>query len=223
MVKKIVTEILEEDFRKLDITVYKHEWVEVDGHKSLHYVPHKLNDLLDEDIKHILNSGYESDLSDLSLPVTIAIHEDNYGDSDPKEGLHGYFDKFMNQYSGITTYYIGWGIAHLYSTRDYYEAHEDYWRVSKKETKVIYRVKLDEHWLKEFVLKHKTEVVDWPYDKLPEGIKPDYIDAKLEIHYDLINDEFVEVARSGVFKYGKMLSIIPVDKEGNYIKPDWDR
>ena len=218
MVKKIITEISEEDFRKLDITVYKHEMV--DG--RLHYVPYKINDILDEEIDYVLKSGYESDLIALNLPVTVAIHEDNFGDVDPKEfaGLHGYFDKFMNMYSGITTYYIGWGIRHLYSTRDYYEDHDDYWRVRKDETKVIYRVKLSTHWLDQFVLKHKSVITEWVYNHIPEGIDKDKIkDIHLCVNYDL--DEYgswLEKSRYCIIEFDHSEHHIPVDANGHELK-----
>jgi len=212
MVKKLITEISEEDFRKLDLSVARNERVEhPNGGNCFGMVERKVNDILDEVIGKLIESGSEEDLRFLSIPVTIAIHEDD-----------GYYlDKFMNRFTGAQTYQLGVGIAHLYSTRDYYEAHEDYWRVRKDETKVIYRIKLSSAYIDKFVLKHKTEVKDWPYDELPEGVSPDYDDAKLEIHYDLVNDEFVEVGRTGVFTCGVIKSIMPVDKEGHRIKPDW--
>lgn len=138
MVKKLITEISEEDFRKLDLTVYCNERVYSPDGKSFRFemVEKKINDILDSEIQLCLESGFESDLEDLELPVTIAIHEpDGY-----------YLDKFMNRFTGAQTFQFGWGISHLYSTRDYYEAREDYWRVRKDETKVIYRVKLSPEW-----------------------------------------------------------------------------
>lgn len=208
MVKKLITEISEEDFRKLDLSVARNE--RVDNHFEM--VSRKVNDILDDVIGKMIESGYEEDLKDLSIPVTIAIHEDD-----------GYYlDKFMNKFTGAQTYQLGVGIDHLYSTRDYYECHDDYWRVRKDETKVIYRIKLSAAHIDKFVLKHKTEVKDWPYDELPDGVSPDYDDAKLEIHYDLIGNEFVEVGRTAIFKYGKMKSIMPVDKDGHYVKPAWE-
>ena len=150
--KLLITEISEEDFRKLDITVYRQEKVYKDNSWHLEFVPKKINDILDENIEYWIESGYEEDLEDLKQPVTVAIHVAN--GPDPHDY---YFDKFMNMYSYPGTYEIGMGIRHIYLTRDYAEDHDDYWKVKKDETKVIYRVHLDEKWLKKFVLKHKIE------------------------------------------------------------------
>ena len=233
MVKKLITEISEEDFRKLNLKVYKTEREECEsgGHRFA-LVEKSLNDILDEQIEYTIKSGYPSDLYDLRTPVTIAIHEEP-SEEDYQEyveqykGLSAdearetcrhacgtYLDKFMNRFTGAQTYQIGWGIRHLYSTRDYYEAHEDYWRVRKDETKVIYRVRLSDKWEKEFVLKHKTDTVIWPYDYLPEGVSPDYLSASLAINYDLIDGEWVECSRCGIFKYLYSEHHVPVDKDG---------
>lgn len=206
MIKKLITEISEEDFRKLDIKVHCNERVQ----HTFKMVEKSINEILDEQIAITLKGGYASDLVDLKTPVTIAIHEpDGY-----------YLDKFMNRFTGAQDFQIGWGIAHLYSTRDYYEAREDYWRVSKKETKVIYRIKLADHWKDEFVLKHRKECKPWPYDYLPEGVShEDFENATLEIHYDLDdNGEWIERNRTGVFNGKCSSAIIPVDKDGHKIK-----
>lgn len=215
MIKKIITEINEEDFRKLDLSVARNERIDNPDGKSFSYkmAECKVNDILDDVIGKLIESGYEEDLRYLSVPVTIAIHEDG-----------GYYlDKYMNRFTGAQTYQLGIGIDHLYSTRDYYECREDYWRVRKDETKVIYRIKLSPAHIDKFVLKHKKEVKDWPYDELPDSVSPDYEDAKLEIHYDLIGDEFVEVGRTAVFKFPGLSDVIPVDKEGHRIKPEWEK
>jgi len=215
MVKKLITEISEEDFRKLDLKVKRNERVVVSenipGHPVCKFemVEKSLNEIIDKQIRATIENGCESDLRDLQIPLTIAIHEpDGY-----------YLDKFMNRYTGAQTYQIGFGIKHLYSTRDYYECREDYWRVSKKETKVIYRIKLADHWAEEFVLKHRTETIDWPYNELPEGVSPDYIAALLCINYDVQEDgSWKEIGRYGRFIYEHMESHIPVDKDGNALK-----
>ena len=193
MIKRIITEISEEDFRKLNLKVRRNERVVVSENvHKFEMVEKSLNEILDNEIKYCLESGYESDLKNLKIPVTIAIHEEPT-EEDYKEFINTYkglltpdearnlcrhewtyLDKFMNCFTGAQTFQIGWGISHLYSTRDYYESHEDYWRVSKKETKVIYRVKLSDKWLDKFVLKHKTIYNAWPYDKLPEGVNPKF-------------------------------------------------
>lgn len=219
MIKKLITEISESDFRKLDIKVHRNERVVVSenipGHPVCKFemVERSLNEILDEQIALTLKSGYASDLMDLKTPVTIAVHEpDGY-----------YLDKFMNRFTGAQDFQIGWGIRHLYSTRDYYEAHEDYWRVSKKETKVIYRITLDSHWTDEFILKHKTDIKPWPYDFLPEGVSPDYSSADLHIEYELDGEIWVERGRSAYFYYEHSQAIIPVDKDGREIEPAWKK
>lgn len=185
----LITEISENDFRKLDLIVYKKEW-RIAGHagpngsgyteqtRLLCWIPHKINDLLDEEINYVLDGGYEYGQEELQIPVTIAIHVNNYNQEDREHPMGGgYWDKYMNMYSGETTYYIAWGIKHLYSTRDYYEDHEDYWRVKKKETEVIYRVHLNK---REFELKHKTETL--------QEVSPN---IKIVGNYDKINGEWV--------------------------------
>lgn len=215
MVKKIITEISEEDFRKLDLKVMRNEREEVDERTHRFVMKEvSLNEIIDRQIRATIENGYESDLRDLQIPLTIAIHEpDGY-----------YLDKYMNRFTGSQTYQIGWGIAHLYSTRDYYEAHEDYWRVRKDETKVIYRIKLADHWAEEFVLKHRTETIDWPYNELPDTISPDYIAALLCINYDLQeNGSWKEIGRYGRFIYEHCEHHIPVDAEGKKVPLKWEK
>lgn len=196
----LITEISENDFRKLDIQVYKYERVvlseNIPGHPVVQFqmVQKSLNDILDEQIEYILEEGYENGLQELSIPVTIAIHnpvspeeimemEGDYPNLSKEKILdmcihmNSYLDKYMNRYTGAQTFQIGWGIKHLYSTRDYYEDHEDYWRVKKKETEVIYRVHLNK---REFELKHKTETL--------QEVSPN---IKIVGNYDKINGEWV--------------------------------
>lgn len=172
MVKHLIKEISEKEFRALNLKVYRHERILEDEKGSrFGMAMHYINDILDEEIKYALDSGYEQDLEYLTTPLYIAIHEEN------NEEYSGYLDKFMNRYTGLQTFQIGWGIKHLYSTRDYYEDHEDYWRVNKKETAVIYKITLDSKWLKKFILKHKTittkinddEYIETYYNLLPNG------------------------------------------------------
>ena len=191
MVKKLIKDISEEEFRALNLSVYRHEKV----NNTLKMVEHKINDILDAEIQLCLQYGYENDLVALQLPVTIAIHEEN------NDEFSGYLDKFMNCYTGLQTFQIGWGIKHLYSSRDYYEAHEDYWRVRKKDTQVIYRVKLSQKWLNEFVLKHKT---------ISEAISEN---ISIEYHYDRDEEtgDWVLSHTSRVTKRGSMTIIEPVE------------
>lgn len=241
MVKKIITEISEEDFRKLDLRVYAFEKVKTENGWKPHMAEIPINAILDGELEYILSSGYESDYESLLTPVTIAIHEppSEKDYEEVRSAFKGmtdeecheycvracsYLDKFMNNFTGPRTFQIGFGIRHLYSTRDYYEAHEDYWRVSKRETKVIYRIKLSESWINKFVLKHKREVQLWPYNELPDGVDPDYIHATLDIWYDRDADgHWVERNREGRFEYGFRTEIIQVDKEGKRKEPEWKR
>lgn len=214
MIKKIITEISEEDFRKLDLKVKRHEKVieELNGRKvtRLVYVEKSLNDILDENLEYLIESGYQDDYNSLLTPVTIAIHEPADNDY---EG--SYLDKFMNQFTGMQTFQLGLGIRHLYSTRDYYECREDYWRVRKDETKVIYRIKLSDKWLERFVLKHKTVVSEWTDDILPDGISPDYNEAEIHTAYDLVDGEWVKKHTTAVFKYDHCEHHIPYEKNNN--------
>ena len=153
-----ITEISEEDFRKLNLKGYEYVWQEEDENKPIKarrgvWKEVDLNTVLDETIEFWMESGYERDFEDLKFPVTIAIHTNN-GPSP----TNYYFDMYMNKLSGPKTYEIAMGLRHIYSTRDYFESKDDYWRVLKRETKAIYRVYLDVKYLKEFKYKHKTEI-----------------------------------------------------------------
>ncbi len=199
MIKHLIKDISEKDFRALNIKVFRHENVivseNIPGHPlyQLQMVEKSLNDILDNEIDLALKSGWPSDKKALEMPVYIAIHEENNAD------FSGYMDKFMNCYTGLQTFQIGWGIKHLYSTRDYYEAHEDYWKVRKKETAVIYRVQLEP---REFVLKHKKEIT--------KRISPyEYI----EVTYDLNeNGEWVPTRETRIIREGRFTQILPVAK-----------
>lgn len=149
-----ITEISEEDFRKLDLVAYEQVWVSnPDGSKSIIWKKVSLNEILDRNIEYWLERGYETDKYDLTLPVTVAIHVEN-----GPEPSDYYFDKYMNHYSMPATYEFAMGIPHIYTTRDYYMMKGDYWRVKKNETKALYRIHLDEKHLDRFVLKHKSEI-----------------------------------------------------------------
>lgn len=199
MIKHLIKDISEKDFRALNIKVFRHENVivseNIPGHPlyQLQMVEKSLNDILDNEIDLALKSGWPSDKKALEMPVYIAIHEENNAE------FSGYMDKFMNRFTGLQTFQIGWGIKHLYSTRDYYEAHEDYWKVRKKETAVIYRVQLEP---REFVLKHKKEIT--------KRISPyEYI----EVTYDLNEDgEWVPTRETRIIREGRFTQILPVSK-----------
>ncbi len=206
--KPFITEISQEDFEKLGLKGYQqvktfdeetgtghYEWVEID-----------LNKQLEEEIQALFCSGTEQSLEFLKCPITVAIHVAN----GPKPDDF-YLDKYMDMYSGPTTFEFGVGIKHLYSTRDYFEDKEDYWRVPKRETKAIYRIHIREIWVKHFKLRHKTEIIPYAADK----------DTTIEIHvhYDLDeeNDKWVETYRSKVTKNGNCKSSVLVDENGNEI------
>ena len=160
MVKKIITDISEEDFRKLDLVGYRLTKVKDPLTNSTSYVQKRvsLNEELDNNIRYLLDEGTEEGKDALTLPITIAIHNDNDKD-EHDETMFGYFDKFMNRFSPPKTFEIGIGIKHLYSTRDYYEDREDYWRVNKRATKRIYRITLDPKWWKAFVVKVRKRLI----------------------------------------------------------------
>lgn len=155
-----ITEISEEDFRKLNLVAYKRKLATFtdennEMYQKMAWVPVNLNQLLEENINFLLHQGYLADLEDLKTPITVAIHKEN-----SEEPADFYYEKYMNMYSGASTFYLAFGIKHLYSTRDYFECHEDYWKVKKNETKAIYRIHLDEKWVNQFKLKHKKEIIE---------------------------------------------------------------
>lgn len=204
-----ITEISEEDFRKLDLVAYRRV-----SHDFMNWTETRLNDVLDKNIAYCLEQAYESDFESLKCPVTVAIHKANSADADDY-----YLDKFMNRFTGAQTYQIGFGIKHLYSTRDYYEDKEDYWRVLKRETKAIYRVHLDKKWLKMFKLKHRTEKMPW---NLAFGGSEESNNWELWVSFDYDEElkGWVETSKYKVIhdlKYGSHLHI-PVDANGEEIK-----
>lgn len=215
--KPFITEISEEDFEKLGLKGYRQVKVEDKNTDSVHYEWREidLNEQLEQEIICLMISGTEESLEFLKCPVTLAIHNGNR----PKPNDF-YLDKYMDMFTGPVTYEFGVGIKHLYSTRDYFECKEDYWRVLKRETKAIYRIHLRDMWLKRFKLRHKTIKTDWPYIDLDtkKGEK-----LELHIHYDLDKetDEWVESYRTKVIKSGGCTEIIPVDENGNEIRPKW--
>jgi len=195
----LITEISESDFRKLGLKLRK------GGAFGREVTYEDANDLIDAEIEACLNSGYPSDIDRLKTPLTIAVAKDG----------EIWWDKFMNSFSPASGYYFAVGIKHLYSTRDYYEDHEDYWRVKKDETEVIYRIHLDPKWAESFVLKHKTERQPWPYGDNKKG------DTFLDIHYglDTKTGEWKERFREKVKFNEKSTFYTPVDENGNEKRP----
>lgn len=53
---------------------------------------------------------------------------------------YSYLDKYLTK-EGSQTYLLATGITKLYSTRDYYECRDEYFRIPKKETSAIYLIK----------------------------------------------------------------------------------
>lgn len=204
-----ITEISEEDFRKLKLKGYRTRKEFVDGPhpgaKSKEgswvylYEEVDLNEELDENIAYWMDKGYQSDFEDLKYPVTVAIHTEN--GPEPKDF---YFDKFMNRYSGPKTYEMAMGLRHIYSTRDYFESKEDYWRVLKRETKAIYRVHLDIKYLENFKLKHKTETFYIFNDQ-----KADFV-HRIEKNYDL--DE-----KTGEWNVSSLVEVRICDDSSSYV------
>lgn len=209
---QFVTEISEEDFRKLDLKGYR-QVRKYEENKNVYYFDWEmvnLNDILDQNIQYLLSNGWESDLETLKCPVTVAVHKCNGPEPDDY-----FLDKFMNRFDGPKTYEFGYGIEHLYSTRDYFEAKEkDYWRVPKREVKSIYRVHLDKKYADFFRLKHKLVVEPWPY--ADKEAKPG---AELHLHCELDekNDKWIEVARYKVEKVEHGSFVTPIDENGNEI------
>lgn len=214
MVKKMICEISESDFRKLGLTGRAVFWKESPSGSGMKRIlePVSIEDELDKAIRSIMESGNEEDLELLKIPVTVAIHE-------PGDGLDGcYMDKYLNCFSGPRTFQIGFGIPHLYSTRNWLEARDgDYWRVSKAETKAVYRVTLDPKWAESFVVKHRVVRRDWPYDVLPDGVSPDYLSCELAVGEDLGPDGWETRYRVCEVKYDGHDEMIPVDEEGKRI------
>ena len=212
--EQFITEISEEDFRRLDLVAYEMVSAENEDGTSrfCNWSKVRLNDVLDQGIRYCLEQGTEQDLADLSVPITIAIHYNNI----PSPGDF-YLDKWMNRFSGPRTYQIGFGIEHVYSTRDYFEAKMgDYWKVLKRETKALYRVHLDHKYVENFKLKHKTTRIPWS-----EAFNCDCdADWWLETRYDLDeeNDKWVADSYSKVIIKKNRVSYVPVNEYGVEIK-----
>lgn len=231
-----ITEISEEDFRKLNLKAYNIENVQKKGgYTRLEPVEVSLNKELDENIAYAIEMADEEGLEWLTYPVTVAIHTDPSKEeveeyarthpfflkSDVKRHFvleYSYLDKFMNRFKGSSTYELGMGIRHVYTTRRYFESKQDYWRVRKDETKALYRIKLSKKWLDKFVLKHKTEKFEYPYSFYPKGFE-NVDEAHLEISYELEKDgTWKEVSRIACLKCGSLYTYVRIDKNGNRIQ-----
>ena len=111
--KLFITEISEEDFKKLNLKV-----VAVDPFTSTTYKDVELNNVLDTYLEHCKYIP-----STACVPVTVAI-----------------FDEWPD---GENSFKVKFGLRHLYSTRDYYQARDGSWKVKKNCLKAIYRVHLN--------------------------------------------------------------------------------
>lgn len=160
-----VTEISEEDFKRLRLKGYDNERVEFkDGTSVFKFIEKELNSVLDDYKEYLADTikGGEN----LPWVIAVCIHtepqeedikyikdtffkgpnKERYSDEEAfNEALYdySYYDKWMDR-MGHTTYEMGIGLDHLYSTRDKWEARGwiDYFEVRKKETKAVYIVHL---------------------------------------------------------------------------------
>lgn len=112
--KRFITEISEEDFRKLNLEGRVAAEFDIISKKTI-----ALNDVLDACINHLKECTPEL----LSIPITIAI--------------------FNNDVPCERSFSIVTGLKHAYSTRDYFIASGGVWKVKKRHLKAIYRIHLD--------------------------------------------------------------------------------
>lgn len=158
--KKFITEISEEDFKKLNLIGYDNERLELDnGSYTFEFIKKNLNDRLEEHKKYLAELILK-DKMNLPWIMTVCIHTEpteesvidelNSGrtsvyDEAYKSCLYeySYLDKWMDR-AGHTTYEFGVGLDHLYSTRDKWQAQGwvDYFEVRKKDTKAAYIIHL---------------------------------------------------------------------------------
>lgn len=211
-----ITEISEKDFRKLNLIGYKNTRVEVDEHSyRMEMLPVELNKEIDEykeyrekedkntrepyyDILYIAihTDPTEEDIEDEMKTFTLDEKTGGRRNLTREEAFKSalfnasYLDKWMNQFTGHQTFQIGYNIGHLYSTRDYFECREGYWKVKKSETKAIYKVHLDFKYLED----NKYNIGD-----------------SVQINLDMVNDEFKKY--DGIY----IVKDIKRDSEGEYL------
>lgn len=162
---KFITEISEEDFKKLQLQGYDNKKVEAQDYFTFDFIKCELNDKLEE-YKHYLTDLIQEG-EKLPWVIALCIHTEpteeaiNYYLSTFKNVATGeplvreeafklalydfsYFDKWMDR-CGHTTYEFGVGINHLYSTRDKWVAKDwiDYFEVRKRDTKAVYIIHLE--------------------------------------------------------------------------------
>lgn len=176
-----VTEISEEDFRKLNLIGYRNAKVECEDN-SYKFVmkPISLNKLLDKELKEANEPINEIVFAIHIEPTEEFIKESmklftsdgnggcrNYTYEEAKEyALYefSYLDKFMNRFTGMQTFQYGVNLGHIYTNRDYFYSKEDYWRVRKADTKAVYIVHIDQesrNASKKVVKDPLVEFVDW--------------------------------------------------------------
>lgn len=216
MRNNFITEISEADFRKLNLIGYRNTRVDVDEHSyRMEMLPVELNKEIDEYKEYCEGDGKEYREPNYDI-VYVALHTDPTEEDikdemktfmfDPKNGGRrnltrdeafksalfnaSYLDKFMNRFTGHQTFQMGFNIDHLYSTRDYFECHDDYWRVKKSETKAIYKVHLDFQHLE----NNKYNIGD-----------------SVQINLDMVNEEFKQY--QGIY----VIERIKRDSEGVYL------
>ena len=153
MRNNFITEISEEDFKKLNLKGYDNERVDhKDGSYSFRFLQKDLNYKLDEYKKQLAETILKEGI-DLPWTIAVCIHVEPTGDAIEKEAellqklianpnhpahnaiidysKEAYLQALYNfsyldkwmDRSGHTTYEFGMGIDHLYSTRDKWVAH----------------------------------------------------------------------------------------------------
>lgn len=147
-----ITEISEEDFKKLSLIGYDNERVDnQDGSHKFQFVQKRLNDILDN-YKNFLAGLILKDKTDLPWVITCCIHIEptkeaiakeekllRSATANPNHPDHGaiidyskeaylqalYNFSYLDKWMdrrGHTTYEFGVGLDHLYSTRDKWQA-----------------------------------------------------------------------------------------------------
>ena len=158
-----ITEISEKDFKKLNLYGFDRKMVDrADGSKSLKFIKKSLNEVIDENKDFCKENKWNTiaiavhieptedeiieQMKDDNLP-TIRLAKNDEEKYEEARSLvlndYSYYDKWLNR-MGASTYLVGCGIKHLYSTRDYFEIKDDYWKVKKRETEAIYIVHLED-------------------------------------------------------------------------------
>jgi hypothetical protein len=165
--RNYITEISEQDFKKLNLVGYDNERVEIDENSyELKFIKKNLNDKLEE-YKQYLAETIIKDKINLPWVMAVCIHTEpdplyvdymklttvsatGKNDLTDAEAFnlslydYSYYDKWMDK-AGHKTYEFGIGLDHLYSTRDKWLAKGwiDYFEVRKKDTQAVYIIHLE--------------------------------------------------------------------------------